>query len=328
MFPPNIAKEAVELGPRTDHEGPHLVLLRGVELSPPEVLEWFMKSFVRRQVSRLYWLGSHIAPVSTKEGLIESIKEAGPPNGVVRIYCYPKSLEREIGEALPEEWELHPQNFSHVLMVVAADHQYRWDVVPASWLYRQTTEESKSFSSSVASAVNKIDEALEILDLRPAPGCTLGAAIDLGAAPGAWTMYLAGMCRQVLAVDPAEFGVCESSLPPHVTHLRMKAEDAVDQIATLLQGRGVDLLVSDMNQHPQRAAKAIAALLPLLKPGGYLVMTLKFYGIGRDRSARVKVLNDVFKEELQDGRCVWLLANTVNEQTYVARKGAGEVAQS
>lgn len=40
-------------------------------------------------------------------------------------------------------------------------------------------------------AVNKLDEALLVSGLRSHLGGRLRAAVDVGAAPGAWSMYLA-----------------------------------------------------------------------------------------------------------------------------------------
>lgn len=42
-------------------------------------------------------------------------------------------------------------------------------------------------------AVNKLEEALEVLGLKAQ--LAVSAAMDLGAAPGAWTTYLAGLAK-------------------------------------------------------------------------------------------------------------------------------------
>jgi 23S rRNA U2552 (ribose-2'-O)-methylase RlmE/FtsJ len=50
-------------------------------------------------------------------------------------------------------------------------------------------------SSTHSQAVNKLDEALRISGF--VGGCSIGvkmqASIDIGAAPGAWSMFLAGI---------------------------------------------------------------------------------------------------------------------------------------
>lgn len=110
-------------------------------------------------------------------------------------------------------------------------------------------------------------------------------AIDLGAAPGAWTELLASTgAETVFAVDPADLSAQALALPA-VQHVRKRSGDAVPDIRAGLRGRGVDIIVCDMNQLPQECAPCIAPLLPLLAPGGHVVMTCKFTGNGRERCA-------------------------------------------
>lgn len=49
------------------------------------------------------------------------------------------------------------------------------------------------FVPIITQAVNKLDEALQVSGL--APQGRMEAAIDLGAAPGAWSMFLASMAE-------------------------------------------------------------------------------------------------------------------------------------
>jgi hypothetical protein len=122
----------------------------------------------------------------------------------------------------------------------------------------------------------------------------------------------------VIAVDPAELSP-ELSLP-NVHHLQCKSELAGDAIETLLEGEKADLLVADMNQHPDTTVQAMKPLLPFVKPGGTIIMTMKFYGLGRDRSApESRVLEALgCSVEPESGKAVWLMANTVNERTFIA----------
>lgn len=83
-----------------------------------------------------------------------------------------------------------------------------------------------------------------------------------------------------------------------------------------------DLLVCDMNTHPEQVCAAIVPLLPCLKSGARILCTMKFFGRGRERSAAIAR----FQQDLggpsvvTDCCCVWLLSNTVHERTFVLTK--------
>ncbi|GAX75923.1 hypothetical protein CEUSTIGMA_g3366.t1 [Chlamydomonas eustigma] len=145
------------------------------------------------------------------------------------------------------------------------------------------------------------------------------AAIDLGAAPGAWSMFLSSMCELVVAVDPAELHPYAQL--PNIHHIRKKASDACRDLEALLrrEEKQVDVLTCDMNMHPVRASQVLKSFLQYLKPGGQVVLTLKFTGTGRDRSKMATVLQDVFQDDLEDMHMIWLLSNTVCEQTWIGR---------
>jgi hypothetical protein len=101
-------------------------------------------------------------------------------------------------------------------------------------------------------------------------------AIDLGAAPGAWTQHLAGaLGYRVVAVDPGALAPEVLTLPG-VHHVRALSEDAAGAVRALLRGGGggggcggdggggegeaaegeggAEVLVSDMNMHPFEVA--------------------------------------------------------------------------
>jgi hypothetical protein len=81
-----------------------------------------------------------------------------------------------------------------------------------------------------------------------------------------------------------------------------------------------DLLTADMNKHPELVADAVAPLLPLLREKAYLIITLKFFGIGRDKSSAMEsFVQRLGRDAIQDCKCVWLLSNTVHERTFLAR---------
>jgi hypothetical protein len=80
-------------------------------------------------------------------------------------------------------------------------------------------------------------------------------AIDLGAAPGAWSQHLARcLGYAVAAVDPAELSPAVLELPA-VRHVRARSEAAGPALEALLPPGGAELLVSDMCAHPVHAVK-------------------------------------------------------------------------
>ena len=54
-------------------------------------------------------------------------------------------------------------------------------------------------------------------------------ALDIGASPGGWSYFLAGLpnCRRVLAVDP---GKMKEPVPSLVTHLAQRVEDVTPDL--------------------------------------------------------------------------------------------------
>lgn len=64
-------------------------------------------------------------------------------------------------------------------------------------------------------------------------------AIDVGAAPGGWSSYLADNCGyEVIAIDPAELHP-DVAARPGVHHIKARSTDALQEIDRLLQGRKV-----------------------------------------------------------------------------------------
>lgn len=106
--------------------------------------------------------------------------------------------------------------------------------------------------------------------------------VDLGAAPGSWTMYIAGVVGptgQVVAIDrmPLTVGV-----PPHVTYLEANALDLdVATVRPLSGEKGFDVVVSDMaprtsgNKFVDQSRsfelfiRALELGAELLRPGGH-----------------------------------------------------------
>jgi hypothetical protein len=138
---------------------------------------------------------------------------------------------------------------------------------------------------------------------------------------------------------------------PGVKHIRKMSTDALEDLRGMeclaqqhqqqLQqpgdtgGGGADIVVCDANQYPSVLAGAIKEVLPFLRPGGWIVLTLKYRGSGRKADDQmsisgvsgharpgVEAVHDVLGDDIdrEQTRCAWLLANTVHERCLVLRK--------
>ncbi|KAI3428151.1 hypothetical protein D9Q98_006535 [Chlorella vulgaris] len=209
----------------------------------------------------------------------------------------------------PPQWE---QPWGHS----QPGERFLFSLQPAAALYTYESVRGKRVPNQLCKAAGKLAEALQVTGLE----LTSGVAVDLGAAPGGWTHVLASRARQVIAVDPAAMDE-QALVPGVVTHLACKAELAVQRIRELVGAAGVDLLVSDVNRYPTDAVEMMAPLLPLLHPGGAVVLTLKFQGrgAGREEEWRRK-LGAALGPAFERVQLLWLLANTQHEVTCIAYK--------
>lgn len=183
--------------------------------------------------------------------------------------------------------------------------------VNRAWLHDHLTDpyvklaQKEGYRARAAYKLKEIDETLKLVK----PGQVV---VDLGAAPGAWSQYLrrrfapegaavGELNGTIVALDILDFEPIEG-----VTFLQGDfREDAVaDQLAAVLAGRPVDLVVSDMAPNlsgiPASDAARMAHLVELavefalkhLKPEGALVAKA-FHGSGY--SQLVKLFKDSFR---------------------------------
>jgi len=129
---------------------------------------------------------------------------------------------------------------------------------------------------------------LEQLDRRFKLVSRRAVVLELGAAPGGWTRYLAERAGAVFALDIAEMDV-----PPGVAFARidLRDDDFDRALDDLLGGRRVDLVLSDLSPNlsgiraaDQAQAMALVERATLiaerrLNPGGALVVKM-FQGDG------------------------------------------------
>ena len=162
-----------------------------------------------------------------------------------------------------------------------------------AWMREHVTDpyvkraQAEGFRSRAAYKLQQIAERDKLLG----PGMTV---VDLGAAPGGWTQVVAkavGPAGRVIAVD-----ILEMAQVPGVTVIRgdFQEEATLQEVDRALEGRPVDLVISDMAPNlsgiasvDQARAAGLAELalefaLTHLKPhGNFLVKT--FQGAGYDQ---------------------------------------------
>lgn len=336
-----------------------LLLITGIESNVAEFIAWMRKSApVARALSRLYWFEGGIPAADSDAASkfawpapgtggcplprAESVDDlaatlltlhGAAPRPPLRIMAAPRSLQTQIMDKLDSlGWPMHPTAADACLAAVDAGdgRGIRAALVPRTAVLADTTPE-KERGDAPSRAAAKLTEAAEVL------GVHLGdvtAAIDVGAAPGGWTAVLADAgVRCVVALDPADLGAAVLARPA-VTHIRSlsEADGAVDAIrAALVRSTGVetaDLLLCDANAAPGQTARALRPVIPLLRPGGLALVTLKCahagspWGDGKALAARV------VREKLGPGlklvTTLWLMANTLCERTLVlVRPGEG-----
>jgi tRNA(Ser,Leu) C12 N-acetylase TAN1 len=158
----------------------------------------------------------------------------------------------------------------------------------------------------------KLREAIAQFGLELPP---TGRALDIGAAPGGWTQVLAGCMAEVVAVDPGRLNERVLALG-NVRHLQMRSEALVQ-----VPGLGVfDVVVDDMNMDPDRSAQVLCDAAHLVRPGGLLVMTVKF--VTQRRSEHLRAALDVLAGNYE-GLEARRVRHNGHETTVVGRRSGG-----
>ncbi len=117
-----------------------------------------------------------------------------------------------------------------------------------------------------------------------------GIAVDLGAAPGGWSRFLAKKGFKVIAIDTAKLdysslkevglkvkavgsqaGVQDCIMNNDIVHLKAKSDAALGQ----LKASKADLLAEDMNMDCESSAAEVVRYAKVMRRGGTLLMTIK-----------------------------------------------------
>jgi len=196
-----------------------------------------------------------------------------------------------------------------VLSVLIAGNTAYMGISRASWNLSPFAGGAQFFDEPVPNRAGlKLLESLSTFDIRLNPGTT---ALDLGAAPGAWTELLRRRDVAVTAVSPDEM-YDWLKVDSHVKVFRMTAEEYLERCQTCF-----DLLVNDMKLDAQDSAKLMVDYARHLKQGGIAIMTLKL----RMRNTR-RVMDHSFRILRKAYKIIYVrqLVNNRKEVTLFLRK--------
>ncbi len=121
----------------------------------------------------------------------------------------------------------------------------------------------------------KLREALERFKINIKDGF----ALDLGSAPGGWVKVLLEKGLNIIAIDKANLSE-ELENNTRVFHIKENIEERnieiiARKIKSILKNKKLEIITCDINDLPERVCKNINTLLPFLKKGGYIIMTIK-----------------------------------------------------
>jgi len=172
--------------------------------------------------------------------------------------------------------------------------------------------------SAVCSARYKIQECVEHCLPQSVWENEIHHVIDIGAAPGGWTGFLLEKGKRVAAVDPAIIDLIKPS--DDWIHIQKVVQDGQEELKRFHES--YDLLVCDMNRDPIEASSLCLEVAPLLRSGGWFILTLKLPNKPSKKEIR-QAENNLRKKLEPDFHVTdvaWLFANTLNERTLIAHK--------
>ena len=186
---------------------------------------------------------------------------------------------------------------------------------------KKEEERTEAESSEICRAYHKLEEAFD--RYKPDPSkVSSSVAMDVGAAPGGWTKYLAenvAGCQQVYSIDPAKLSpvVLNSD---KVVHIPRQIQDALPDMEKDMVGIYVsDMCLSVMEK--QLEYMLMTKRKGVLKPNCFFVLTLKCI-LGHAKEAHDEQAQEVARR-LTDGNLaddvaiIHLFNNRTGERTLL-----------
>lgn len=195
----------------------------------------------------------------------QKVREGGIPAVSVQAWGGAGGLGREIAEGLSAKGITVSGQAPDVLSVyrtpggellygfsAAADNRSPYPAGAVRLAARDTPSRS----------ARKLEEAFALFHLPGGPG----RALDIGAAPGGWSMELLRRGYEVTAVDRAPL-----ALPPSPGLEVLKGD-----IRDVAPRGPFDLVVCDANGPYRSTVSALLGLTPSVRPGAFVLVTVKF----------------------------------------------------
>lgn len=160
--------------------------------------------------------------------------------------------------------------------------------------------------------------------MKDLPTLENNCAMDVGAAPGGWSAFLATELnyKRVIAIDS---GLLTEPVHPNIVHVKMKAQDAVSTLEKLLWDKSshshekVDTYLCDMNVNPTLTLKIFTTLSKFCCGGTRVVLTLKNFcgnnAVWRDEVRQCKEVAEKYLFYPQSVSVLHLLCNAPKEKT-------------
>ncbi|GAB5370736.1 hypothetical protein AAMO2058_001518700 [Amorphochlora amoebiformis] len=181
-------------------------------------------------------------------------------------------------------------NNTHVLTTAYINKSFYASIFPnhlaATFIVSNSTSRSDKskidLSSPPSRSYYKLHEAFTRSKiLRNFPDLSGTTAIDLGASPGGWSLYLTQRgCKRVYSIDVGDIKLIKTSpnLKDVIVHIPLHMPSAVDKLQAHMKAdgvSGVNIIVCDMNVRAKESVQAIVLLESMASPGGHVVVTLK-----------------------------------------------------
>jgi len=252
----------------------------------------------------------HHKPLDNEEGTNTNVQGKGFSGSAtakeatelrVGIAAFPTRLEGMIVKTLRSsvnETRVRSSNYTHVISAACISGSFYTSVLPKEYALRfglmssspaarlspnetstKTSLPLQQLPSPPSRSYYKMVEAYARSAILQAFAWEGAVGIDLGAAPGGWSLFLAQRrCRRVYAVDRAKLEVRHDV----VSHINSKLQHGgLRRLTTQMREEHtpcLDFVCCDMNTHCKESLQALLLLLPLLRHGAVVVCTLKFFG--------------------------------------------------